>query len=196
MDQVIRYIRVFSELSGQIRYASQKRVLIEIALIKLCKPAMETRDDSLLDRIREIENKLEQGTFMTAPAMGEMAPANLSAPVVRPVYTKALSEEVKAVASKWSVICADAPNPMKIYLKAAHPSVNEAGRLLLVLEDGVSADYFKEENNRTNLTQLIEDFIEREIEIEFKVAENRRAIEQNFPDLTAVINNMDIEVEE
>ncbi len=35
---LMRYIRIFSELSGQLRYASQKRVLIELALIKLTNP--------------------------------------------------------------------------------------------------------------------------------------------------------------
>ena len=39
LDTLMRYIRVFSELSGQLRYATQKRVLVEIALIKLCKPS-------------------------------------------------------------------------------------------------------------------------------------------------------------
>ena len=38
-DILMRYIRIFSELSNQIRYAVQKRILIEIAVIKLCKPA-------------------------------------------------------------------------------------------------------------------------------------------------------------
>ena len=42
MEQIVRYIHIFSELAGQIRYASQKRILVEIALIKLCKPEMET----------------------------------------------------------------------------------------------------------------------------------------------------------
>ena len=41
-DVIMRYIRIFSELSGQLKYAPQKRVLIEIALIKLCRPANET----------------------------------------------------------------------------------------------------------------------------------------------------------
>ena len=51
-DMLLRYIRIFSELSGQLKYASQKRVLLEVTLIKLCTPAMETTQDSLLDRIR------------------------------------------------------------------------------------------------------------------------------------------------
>ena len=58
-----------------------------------------------------------------------------------------------------------------------------------MFEDGVASDYFmKEESNRTNLVHLIEDFIEREIDVEFKVAENARAIEQNFPDISAMLN--------
>lgn len=34
-ETLMRYIRIFSELSGQLRYASQKRILVEIAFIKL-----------------------------------------------------------------------------------------------------------------------------------------------------------------
>ena len=37
-DVLMRYIRIFSELSNQVKYSSQKRILIEIAIIKLCKP--------------------------------------------------------------------------------------------------------------------------------------------------------------
>ena len=49
VETLMRYIRIFSDLSNQIRYAAQKRVLVEIALIKLCRPAMETNLDSVLD---------------------------------------------------------------------------------------------------------------------------------------------------
>ena len=60
-DTLMRYIRVFSELSNQLRYATQKRVLVEIGLIKLCRPAMETNLDSVLDRIRSLERQMEEG---------------------------------------------------------------------------------------------------------------------------------------
>lgn len=60
-DMLLRHIRIFSELSEQLKFATQKRVLLEVALIKLCTPAMETGTDSLLDRIRALEEKLETG---------------------------------------------------------------------------------------------------------------------------------------
>ena len=60
-DVLIRYIRIFSELGNQIKYAVQKRILIEIAVIKLCKPEMEKDYTSLVDRIDSLEKKIEKG---------------------------------------------------------------------------------------------------------------------------------------
>ena len=61
---LMRYIRVFSELSNQLRYSTQKRVLVEMAVIKLCKPSMERNYESILNRLSIIENQLESGSFV------------------------------------------------------------------------------------------------------------------------------------
>ena len=72
-NTLMRYIRVFSELSNQIRFANQKRVLIELAFIKLTKPEMEQNMDSILERLEKLERMVEEGI----PAMpaGGYAPA-------------------------------------------------------------------------------------------------------------------------
>ena len=62
----MRYIRIFSELSNQLRYASQKRVMVEVALIKLTRPSMEPDLDSVLQRLKQLEaavEDLEAGGF-------------------------------------------------------------------------------------------------------------------------------------
>ena len=56
----MRYIRIFSELSGQLRYASQKRILVEIAFINLTTPLMEQNLDSILQRITLLEQKMQE----------------------------------------------------------------------------------------------------------------------------------------
>lgn len=61
LNALMRYIRVFSELSNQIRYAVQKRVTLELAVIKLTTPQMENNLDSVLDRLRILEQKVEEG---------------------------------------------------------------------------------------------------------------------------------------
>lgn len=60
-DALIRYINIFSDTSANIKYAVQKRIVLELAVIKLCKPEMETDYSALLDRVRVLEQKLENG---------------------------------------------------------------------------------------------------------------------------------------
>ncbi len=69
-ETLMRYIRVFSRLSGQIRYASQKRVLVELAFIKLTKPEMEQNYDSIVERLKKIEEQLEEGLMAAPPTAG------------------------------------------------------------------------------------------------------------------------------
>lgn len=64
-DEAMRYIRILSELSSQIRYSSQKRVLVEIAIIKLCKPAMETDNESLIQRLNDLEVEVASGVVVS-----------------------------------------------------------------------------------------------------------------------------------
>lgn len=72
-ETLMRFIRIFSELSNQIRYASQKRVLIELALIKLTKPQMEPNLDSILQRLDELEDRMDEGVPVNVEMMQQMA---------------------------------------------------------------------------------------------------------------------------
>ena len=89
VDILLRYIRIFSDLSNQIKYAVQKRILLEVTLIKLCKPAMETNPDTLLDRIRAVEEKVEQaGEIQVVREVAEPK----REPMPKPVLEKAIPE--------------------------------------------------------------------------------------------------------
>ncbi len=74
-ETLMRYIRLFSELSNQIRYSAQKRVLTEIAFIKLTRPEMEHNYDSIVERLNRIEEQIEEGIYVNPapPAQGVLA---------------------------------------------------------------------------------------------------------------------------
>lgn len=76
-DQLMRYIRIFSELSSQLRYAGQKRILIEMALIRLTKPQMEYNPDSVIQRLNELESRLEEGRVSLPPQLLEQLAGTL-----------------------------------------------------------------------------------------------------------------------
>ena len=196
-DRIVRYIHIFSELSGQIKYASQKRILVEIALIKLCKPDMEVSQEALIDRIRQVEDKVENGVVVTAAEGGVQTPGAVT-PVrkPRPELPKAIPEDVKAIVSKWPAIVGSAENPMKMHMKAAKLSLGGDNRLLLVMEDGVSSDYFTQNpSNKEQLQLLLADFSGKEVEIAIQTVNSEREFEDNYPDLSKFIN-MDIVEEE
>lgn len=202
-DVIMRYIRVLSELSGQIRYAAQKRVLIEIALIKLCRPEMETDTESLSDRIRKLEQKVEQGIPVMNPELMQQMREGIAAGAMgaavseqRAPLPRAIPEDVKQVVSKWSVAVAEAPNPMKTYLKSAYPSLSGDGKLLIVVQDGLPFDYFRQDGHREELQKILSEYAGKEIEITIQSSDNDRNSRDVFPDLSRLVSesiNMEIE---
>ncbi|MFR5602143.1 MAG: DNA polymerase III subunit gamma/tau [Lachnospiraceae bacterium] len=118
-EELMRYIRIFSELSNQLRYATQKRVLIELALIKLTTPSMEHNLDSIIQRLNQIEDRLEEGIPMdpelmnrmaaavptaSGPAAGAAAPAVSEKEPERVTIPKAQLEDLNLIRNEWGKI--------------------------------------------------------------------------------------------
>lgn len=195
-DTLIRYIRIFSELSNQLKYATQKRVLLEVALIKLCKPEMEVSQDSILDRIRAVEEKVEQGV---STVKKEVVYVNRSTEMQKEKpkveLPKALPEEVKAVAKDFRMIANQTGGMLKVYLKQARLSVDNQGRLLLVFDDEVAAGFAGTDSHKQEIQHLIEEKIGKTIEIEVRNVEQGQRFEDSFVDVEKLIQ-MDITIED
>ena len=194
-DVLMRYIRIFSELSNQVKYSSQKRILIEIAIIKLCKPAMETNKDSITDRLAKLEKKMEQGIPTAAPVNTATQPAEAAAPVSRPPMPKAIPEDVEQIVKNWNSILPKMSGVVRTYLKSAHLSLGGDDRLMIVLDDPVAAGYVEEEDHRNEIRQVISDYIEKEVEIQIQQNQSNRPFEESYVDLSQIIN-MDITIED
>jgi len=197
---VMRYVRIFSELADKIRYASQKRILLEMTLIKLCKPEMEAKDDALLDRIRGVEKQLKEGVVMARTAAieaGDAAPTGKQTEKKeRPKLPKAIPEDVRRIVEKWQSVVGRASMPMKQYLREARLTLGGDNRLLLVFSDGIASDYFlKYPDNAAALNQLLSSAVGKEVEATIQTMGEDRAFEDAYVDLEAVID-MPIEIEE
>lgn len=198
-ETLMRFIRIFSELSGQIRYASQKRIAIEIALIKLCRPDMEKDFGSVVERVRVIEEQLENGVAVAASGAlsysGESAQAGMQAKRERPPLPKAIPEDVQAAVERWPDFVANTTMPMRQYLKDVHLTLGGDNRLLIMVEDGLASDYFlKQEGHREILEQSLSDAVGKEIDVTVQTVQSREAFEQNYVDLSQLIH-MEIEEE-
>ncbi len=202
VETIMRYIRIFSELSGQIKYASQKRILVEIALIKLCRPDMEKDFGSVVERVRVIEEKLENGVaVMPAGVAGtageDAAAARPGAPALKERLSlpKAIPEDVQAAVERWQDIVSSASMPMKQYLKEARLSLGGDNKLMVVVEDGLASDYFlKQEGHRELLMQMLSDAVGKEIDVTVQGVQSKEDFALNYVDLSQIVH-MDIEIE-
>ncbi|MBD5541797.1 MAG: DNA polymerase III subunit gamma/tau [Lachnospiraceae bacterium] len=199
-NTIMRFIRIFSELSGQIRYAAAKRVMIEMTMIKACRPVMEKDQESVLERIRTLEHKIEKG-LVAAPVS---APGGTAAGTVgtldsaanRPKMPPAIPADVEQVVKRWAVILNDCPNPMKGYLKTARLSLGSDNHLQIFLEEGTFSDYFlKFPEHQDQVALLLSNAIGKDVVPDFKTYGQNEDFEANNIDLSKVIM-MDIEEED
>jgi DNA polymerase-3 subunit gamma/tau len=200
-ETLTRYIRVMSELSNQIRYASQKRVLIEVALIKLCRPAMETNYDSLLDRIRMLEKQLEQGVpvqMVSADASKQSAAPVKSQAATEENYQalkKAIPEDLQEVAKNWDRICGLLSGSLPATLKMAIPSVGEGNSLLLIVDNEIHKDMLDTEEHLAEIKDAIERQIQKEVQVRVQMVDSKTTNPADMLDLSK-FTKMAIEFED
>ena len=208
VETLMRYIRILSELSSQIRYSTQKRVLIEIALIKLCRPAMETNLDSVLDRIRVLEQRMEerpvqQVIVQQGNAGGGTAAAEATGTAEQPVKpAKAAPEDLQKIVASWKIIIGQTTGMFKQMLQKSIPKYNsETGSPVLYVEfqDFLGKTYVDNPEAEEELKRIIAAQTGKEVELKMLVA--REHNQTNLAQVTvdqAIRENihMDVVIEE
>ncbi len=190
-NTVMRFIRIFSELSGKLRTTASKRVMIEMAMIKACRPVMEKDATSVLERIRVLEEKIESGAVgMAYPAEGSVPARPAAAPVQKPKLPAAIPEDIKKAVSGWQGILAALDPPTRAYIKRARLSLSSAGDALeIFLPDNSTSDLvIKDDLKKEDIIKVIENFIQKEVKVDFKTYNENEAFENTHIDLKQIIN--------
>ncbi len=195
INTIFRYIRIFSEVSNQIKYASQKRILIEVSIIKLCKPQTETKQDALLDRIRALEEAVERGVTINPRTENAGSAMNNASPVVKPVLPKAVPEEIQKIVQNWSSLMDAMNQPLKSAVNNVRLSLGEGNTLLVIAEDFIAYETLKRESNMAALKNELEDFIGKEIRIELRQLTEGQYFEDSYVDLFKAFK-MPVEIED
>ncbi len=134
-ETLIRYIRVFSELINRLRYEARKRTVLEVALIRLCRPEMEEGLDGITDRLRDVERRLdeaERGVFAVKEAVnaadkGAGGPRNEAADMQKSGREGAAEGPgVQVRAERVAEGKADGAGSSDIFPKALHEDVKAA----------------------------------------------------------------------
>ena len=200
---IMRYVRILSELSSAIKFSSQKRVMVEVALIKMTRPQMEMDAESICERLKVLENLVKEkedmlallalrpevpvGTVVETPVVKE-------APKVVKREIKALPEDLRKVVENWQGIIGQTEGVYTSFLRGCRITVVE-NVLAIVTEDAFVYTYLSTEEAIMMLKGIIENTIGKEVELDIKLLANNTTFEDNFADVEEYVK-MNISVEE
>lgn len=205
-DTLMRYIRILSELSSQLRYASQKRVMAEIALIKLCRPAMEQNLDSVLERIRTLEDKMEHGVYAAAAVdvSSQDGDMRLQEPSRKPEQKpeKAAPEDLQKIKQEWRAIVGQTSGMFKNLLITAVPKYNGTtgeNKLYVEFTNDLAQRTVEDPAKKELLEDIIAQYIGKSVEVEMVLKKgnaNQQLSEISVDDMLKQAIHMDVVVED
>ncbi|MBQ4563462.1 MAG: DNA polymerase III subunit gamma/tau [Lachnospiraceae bacterium] len=186
MNQLMRYIRVLSELSNQMRYASSKRVLLELAIIRLAHPEMEQTPDAVLQRLNTLEDQIKQGVPVNytvsapsgpvaaqstpvVPAAGtdtqvvSTQPSKEASPSKLVVLPKSTLEDFRKISDNWSQILRGVGGMARALFANARPHYLGEGRVELVFTDTFQYDAALQGADKL---KLLHDFVSENYQID------------------------------
>src|SRR5207248_1560891 len=89
---LVRAMEVLGEALIDMREAPDARVLLEVALVRLCKPSADTSPAALLDRIERLERGATSTSTTAEPTTARAAPAAPPSAAARAALGNARSE--------------------------------------------------------------------------------------------------------
>lgn len=197
LEMIFRYIRVLSEVENQMKYSDQKRVLFEVALIRLSRPEMERDYGSIVNRIHNIEEKLEKGS-VAAPTIQNLEPSLGNAVAEAPrkkILESAVPGEVKSLAGNWHQVMNQLDPVSKNMLNHVTLTVDDTGALVIAFSEDTAYAYFSREGEqKEKLCHVAEELIGKKINIEFRLVADQREYDA-LPELRGLFADSDIEIE-
>ena len=165
-EELMRYVSVLCELTNRLRFESQKRVLIEMSMIRLCRPQTDVNSDAVLDRIRRLEQEL---TELRRTGVSIAPEAEVVAEAPEEALPQALPEDMQAVLDNWESIIRPLTQPMYMCVQNCRKSIGEGGRLLLLMRSEVDYGVMTTLGRTEQLEGVIEKTIHRAVKVEVKL---------------------------
>ena len=76
--RLMRAIELLSSLESELRYSGQARIIVELTLIKICRPEVSDDIESLRDSVEQLQKQIASGAIKAAPAEAQPQPKKSS----------------------------------------------------------------------------------------------------------------------
>ena len=205
IDTIMRFISVFSELEASLRFAAQKRILIEMALIRICRPQMEgASDEGLASRVRALETKaresddiirkIKNGQIAVASS-ANVAGAEFSKTVEAKKLDRPIPEDIKAVVDGFDRFLGGMKDSaLKIAMRTDRPrlSLGADNTLQMVFSTGIQGSLV--ESQKSTLENELAETFGKDIKVEIRNLAKGEQFEQSYVDLEAIKSAIQFDV--
>jgi len=165
-EMILYYIKRLSTLENQIKYMSGERILLEVALLKLCHPSMDESIDGLKHRVAHLEEALEKGVKQVMVAAPEILEKTMKKKKQqRHIHLDAIPEEIKEVIENWPRVVSGFEASLKAFLGTTYPINLEDQQLYIICEDKTTKNYLSQEENIGKINKGLEKLYERKFNL-------------------------------
>lgn len=200
-DYLINYINILQEASNKLAYVKTKRVIVDVAIIKLCRPEMQKDYSAIEKRLEKLEKKtdnLGEGTqvvYVNSPSevnsdaassgvQNNSTDSDTIYSNLKKEFSEASLKEIESVISIWDKLMAKVMRIQRVFLDKAMVVPGEMKSTIDLVftrnsENQLAIDYFDKKANRELLEEEIAELTEREIHIGLRLVNaNDTAVER------------------
>lgn len=202
-ESLNRYIRIFSQLLNDLKNNLSKRVLTELAFIKICTPVMDSNTDSLYERISKLEDRLANFSSVdfSASTIKITQPTDESEETVKKTerieLSKSSYEDYQLVKKDWFKILDDISTVNAVKLKNTYIEAKE-DVINIVFNEKTLYNLCDKEKLINELKTYTLKIYEKELNFDIICVESKDRVEKEYvtkDELSEVIK-YDIDIEE
>ena len=161
-EEVIFFIKELSLLAADMKYASNKRVVLEVGLIKLCTPTAVNDVSAMAARLACIEREIKNGIKVSVDDDSQTSVAKKPKIPKKP-RPKAMSEDFEKVKAGWEDFIEEFDIVEKTLLQRVKIGDMQNGRLSFICESGGEKDLLDSKLNIVH--EKLNNFFGREFDI-------------------------------
>ncbi len=204
--ELLRFVRLLSELSNQMRYSSQKRILLETTLMKLAYPDTDSTLDGLNAKLSQIKREIASlnisDIYLDSSNIANIdrkkndviEKDNKPSKVTLP---KAQYDDLQLLKKEWKNICISVPSTaLSVALRDTYvkPNRNHDGMIIVTKSKG-GYKIISEDESKDMLSKVVENRYNKLIKFNIELSEEKESstIYVTEDDLNKI--NIDIETE-
>ncbi|MDD4835407.1 MAG: DNA polymerase III subunit gamma/tau [Lutispora sp.] len=174
-DNIIRCINILSELTAEIKWSLQPKIILEVSIIKMCKLQKDTSSNGLLARIEKLEEALAKGevSVTTIPESKKAKKEEKKEEKKIPEKAKLISPKPLSpqIMEKWDGFIQEIKSRKKMklrtYLALCKPTIIDGEKIMLCFtrQDSFSKEAVESGDTKREIEEIASEYFSKPIKI-------------------------------